>query len=290
MNLDAINEKRTFHLTDEQVGVYMECLRYKMKKKAPISAYHYHDNIELLFCIEGEIVVTLPSERIILNAGDFIYLAPNTPHATSSISDTNEHICIKFLPEIISVPASRKIPPASHYILNLDDYKVFRVPDKDRNYISNLFVSSSVNYSHTDYFKRLIFRANIMLLMSYVFSNSITVESKSSQKNIPSVFLNVLKYIDENTATISLEEAADYCSLSYSYFSRTFKSIFKISFSNYVIKKRISNSLKLMQETNLSLNDIALECGFANLSHFIKCFSAEKGMTPKQFRAITTPK
>lgn len=290
MDSRAVNEKRTFWLADDKLAFYMECLHVKMEKKAPISIYHYHENIEFLFCASGNVGVKLPNEIITLNPGDFIYFKPNTPHSTFANSDSNEHICIKFLPSVIHVPSSRKIPPVGYFISLTPDYCVLRAEPDSKDRIRDLFFSSSQNYSHTDYFKRLIFRANIMELMAYVFRKSVMVPKEKAGEMIPDVFLNVLDYVDKNYATVTLEEAANFCSLSYSYFSRTFKEVFNISFSNYVIKKRIEKSLSLISNSDLSLNDVSLECGFSNLSHFIKCFNQEKGITPKKFRKIVVKK
>ena len=277
-----VNEKRAFNVRDDNLPFYMESIYRKLEKKSPPAIYHYHENIELIFCVDGELRVTLPTGAIVLAPGDFIYLAPNTPHSTSSESDFNEHIFIKFLPSVITIPASRKIPPVN--------YSVLRATPKDKEHIYDLFMSSCENYSHNDYFKRLVLCSDIMQLMAYVFENSITNITAERSKTISDVFIALLDFIDKNYATITLEEAADFCSLSYSYFSRTFKSTFNIPFSNYVIKKRVEKSLYLITNSNLSLNDIALECGFANLSHFIKCFTDEKSITPRQFRSIVTSK
>ncbi|MBR5922249.1 MAG: AraC family transcriptional regulator [Clostridia bacterium] len=262
----------------------------KIQNNGTPGIYHYHENIELIYCDNGELCVTMPSETIVLQPGDFIYLAPNTPHSTDAKSDTNEHIFVKFLPSFLHVTASRKIPPVNYFISLTPKCFVFKSNPENKDEIRNLFFDCYRNFSHTDYFKRLIFRSSVMRLMAYVFENSISNINEERSKTIPAVLLAVLDYIDNNYATVTLEEAADFCSLSYSYFSRTFKSTFNIPFSNYVIKKRVEKSLNLIANSNLSLNDIALECGFANLSHFIKCFTNEKSITPRQFRSIVTPK
>lgn len=286
MEQNAINERKSFNRGANENPFYMECIYRKIRKDGSPPIYHYHKNIELLYCLQGELKVTVSAEIITLKTGDFICISPNTPHSTRASSDYNEHICIKFLSSMIHVPSSKKIPPEDYYISLISDYELFRCNENNKDYFNKLFLSCVDNYSHDDYFKRLTMLADIMLIMSYVFNNSIAGIRSQPKKNVSSVFLKALDYIDKNAATVTLEEVADYCSLSYSYFSRTFKQIFRISFSNYIIKKRIENSMKLMPNMSMSLNDIALECGFANLSHFIKCFSSEKGMTPKQFRAM----
>ncbi|MBR4761068.1 MAG: AraC family transcriptional regulator [Clostridia bacterium] len=288
MESKPVKEKKPFNCEDDNMPFYIECLHRNIVKKAPPSIYHYHSDVELLYCVEGELAVTLFSETLILKSGDYLYLSPNTPHATTAHTDSNEHICVKFVSSIIHINSSRKIPPEDYYISLAGDYNLFRESEDNKDYIRDLFFKCVENYSHDDYFKRLTLTAVIMQLMSHVLSNSISQSAIESTKEISETFLSVLDYVDKNYATVTLEDAANYCSLSYSYFSRNFKTLFNISFSNYVIKKRIEKSLNLITSTNMSLNDIALECGFANLSHFIKCFNEEKGMTPKKFRSIVS--
>ena len=288
MQQRAINERIAFNNKEKNIPVYIDCIYRRISKKTPEPIYHYHESIEMLYCVEGELKVTLFSKSIILKRGDFIYIAPNTPHATNSHSEANEHICLKFIPSTIHVASSRKLPPEDYFISLVSNYEYFPHNDADFEYIKKLFFDCYENYSHENYFKRLHLNGCIMLLMSYVFDHTAKFLDKESLSSVPHVFLEVLDYIEKNYATIKLEDAANFCSLSYSYFSRTFKSIFGISFANYVIKKRIEKSLLFIADSNLSLNDIALECGFANLSHFIKCFNEEKGMTPKKLRTIIT--
>lgn len=283
---NLVNENKPFNQDNDNLSVFVDCIYRRISKKTPAAIYHYHKNIELLYCVEGELEVTLLSRSIILKEGDFIYLAPNTPHATYAHGETNEHICVKFLSSVIHVLSSRKIPPEDYFVSLTSDYELFRCNRADQDKIHDLFFSCIENFSHDDYFKRLLLCANIMQIMSYVFNHTVNRKKEETSKTISDTFLSVLDYIDKNYASVTLEDAANFCSLSYSYFSRTFKSIFNISFSNYVIKKRVEKSLALISDSNLSLNDIALECGFSNLSHFIKCFNEEKGMTPKKFRTI----
>ena len=288
MDRESVNEKIAFNRKEEDLPVYFDCFKRSISSKTPEPIYHYHDNIELLYCIKGELEITLFSKTVILREGDFIYIAPNTPHSSYAHTEKNEHFCLKFLSSVLHVPSSRKLPTEDYFVSLVNSYEYFpREADGD-GYIKDLFFDCYNNFSHENYFKRLRLRADIMLIMSYIFDKTTSIENKETLKSIPPIFLDVLDYIDRNYATVTLEDAANFCSLSYSYFSRTFKSAFGISFSNYIIKKRIEKSLLMISGSNLSLNDIALECGFANLSHFIKCFNEEKGMTPKKLRTVLT--
>lgn len=290
MNRNLVHEKEAFNCEKNKLPFYMECLYRKISKNGPPPIYHYHDKLELLYCVKGELKITLLSEEVILDEGDFICISQNIPHATFANTDYNEHICIKFANRIIHVPSSRHIPSEDYFISLLKDYELFKATQESRKYIYELFSYSYKNYSHDDYFKRLALRANIMLIMSYAFRHSSSININNPLPKIANNFSGVFEYIDENFSTITLECAAKFCSMSYSYFSRIFKSETGISFSNYIKKKRVSRSLELLSSTNMTLNEIALECGFSNLSHYIKCFNEEMGVTPKKFRLISVEK
>lgn len=288
MDKNLVHENRAFNYPEHNVPFYVECVYREIHKNGPPPIYHFHDKIELLYCHKGELEVTIFSKTIILKKGDLMFIAPNSPHATIAHSEYNGHYYVKFLKSILHVPTSRKIPSEEYFISLLKDYEIFHCCDEDAKYVHNLFESIRKNFSHDNYFKRLILVANIMQIMSYVFEHSASVSTQEPTSNTSNAFSNILEYIEENCTTITLEEAAKHCAMSYSYFSRNFKSEFGFSFSNFIIKKRIDKSLELLSKSDRDLNDIALECGFSSLSHYIKCFKESKGITPKKFRNITS--
>jgi AraC family transcriptional regulator len=66
--------------------------------------------------------------------------------------------------------------------------------------------------------------------------------------------------------------------------SRSFTQYFHCSLSHYIRTIRIQHALALMPQKHSSLTDIALACGFADQSHFIRCFKALCQDKPLAFR------
>ncbi len=66
--------------------------------------------------------------------------------------------------------------------------------------------------------------------------------------------------------------------------SRDFSKHFHCTLGNYIRSIKIQRALALLPDKNLSLTDIALACGFADQSHFIRCFKATNNITPSHFR------
>ncbi|GAB5550958.1 MAG: T3SS regulon transcriptional activator ExsA [Saprospiraceae bacterium] len=80
---------------------------------------------------------------------------------------------------------------------------------------------------------------------------------------------------------LTIEDYAALSGRSPSTFRRTFKLKFGTSPRQWIIQKRMKKALKLLQQTDLDVTQIALEVGYENTSHFISAFKKIHGQTPK---------
>ena len=92
------------------------------------------------------------------------------------------------------------------------------------------------------------------------------------------------EFISENYMYVTENEVAEKCAMSYSYFSRTFKKVMKMSFSEYIMRVRIENSAAMLLTTKMSVTKIAQETGFSTASHFISNFKKRYGCSPLAYR------
>ena len=53
---------------------------------------------------------------------------------------------------------------------------------------------------------------------------------------------------------------------------------------HYLIKRRITASLSMLYTTDLSIEEIAVACGFHNANYFAKVFRKYTGKSPTEFR------
>jgi AraC family L-rhamnose operon transcriptional activator RhaR/AraC family L-rhamnose operon regulatory protein RhaS len=90
----------------------------------------------------------------------------------------------------------------------------------------------------------------------------------------------------ENNFLESLEvgSIAAISHLSTRQFSRVFKSYYSMSPKEYLIKLRLDYACKLMEQSNMNLGTIAMDCGFSDISFFSRQFKAKFGISPKKFR------
>jgi AraC family transcriptional regulator len=96
-----------------------------------------------------------------------------------------------------------------------------------------------------------------------------------------------IEYINEHLdRNLTLTEIAVEVDMSQYYFCRLFKQSIGMTPHQYLIQQRVERSKPLLKQPEAKIIDIATQCGFANPSHFAKCFRQRVGISPQQFRSI----
>ncbi|NGZ75403.1 response regulator transcription factor [Saccharibacillus alkalitolerans] len=94
-------------------------------------------------------------------------------------------------------------------------------------------------------------------------------------------------YIDRNLQNeITQKEVADHVHLNPSYFSALFKEQTRVTFSEYVTRRKIQHAKQLLLTTNLPIGEVAEESGYKTAKYFIKIFKELEGMTPSTYRKL----
>ena len=98
----------------------------------------------------------------------------------------------------------------------------------------------------------------------------------------------ILKYIDDNiNHRLTLTEIAHAFGYHPAYFSSFFSKMMGMTFSKYVMNRKISHASYLLETTAWPVERIAQELGFCDISHFIQRFKAIKGVTPMAYRSAS---
>jgi len=106
-----------------------------------------------------------------------------------------------------------------------------------------------------------------------------------NKSNIDSRIKRAIEYINaKDSRDISACKLAKICGLSYSRFVHLFKEQANISFSDYVVWRRIEEAKLLLRESSLDIYDIAAKCNFASQSYFGSVFKKLTGMSPGKYR------
>ena len=87
--------------------------------------------------------------------------------------------------------------------------------------------------------------------------------------------------IDEN---IPIADVALACGLSRQYFTKAFKAATGVTPHRWLQQYRVEMAMQLLGTTTLPIAEIAIECGFADQSHFTRVFTSFAGSSPRTWR------
>ncbi len=107
---------------------------------------------------------------------------------------------------------------------------------------------------------------------------------KKNEKKTPE-WVNEFKEIIQDqidlNLSLSLKEISGELKVHPAYLSREFSRHFDdLSFGDYIRKMRIEKALKLIEDTDYSLSEIAYLTGFSDQSHFTRIFKKQLGVSP----------
>jgi len=95
----------------------------------------------------------------------------------------------------------------------------------------------------------------------------------------------VLEYIRHHyRQPISNQQLASVSKMSLRAFERQFLASFHLTPQKYLRKLRLRIASRALIYTNGSLSELALDCGFADQSHFTREFRRQFGRTPRDYR------
>ena len=94
-----------------------------------------------------------------------------------------------------------------------------------------------------------------------------------------------IQYIKDNlTRPIDSKKLLDKACMSRASFFKKFKEALGQTPSQFILRQRIQHAKKLLASSPITITEACYASGFENLSHFMKAFKDEVGMTPKGYQ------
>ncbi len=114
-----------------------------------------------------------------------------------------------------------------------------------------------------------------------VFENDL---SQEKQNATDSIVAPIIRYIEHNYNTCTLESTAKFFNLHPNYLSAYLKRYTGSSYKKLVQTQRLQQAVNLLKNSSLSVYDISLHVGYSNTSFFFQKFKEAYGCTPKEYR------
>lgn len=100
----------------------------------------------------------------------------------------------------------------------------------------------------------------------------------------PAELMPALAYIEQNfKEKVTSSNVANACKMDTFRFSRMFKNAFGITFKEYLLRTRIREACRLLENPDLPVTEVAYLAGFNDPSYFSKVFKKYTGICPSEF-------
>jgi AraC family transcriptional regulator, arabinose operon regulatory protein len=112
-------------------------------------------------------------------------------------------------------------------------------------------------------------------------------ETVPSSSQHPYPVTRMMRYIEEHaTSALKVEEVAQHVGLSVSRSVHLFKSSIGKTIIEYAQEIRLSTAIERMKYTTMTLEQIAVDCGFGSYSYFHRVFQKKYSVSPGVFRKL----
>ena len=249
---------------------------------------HIHQFVELIYVMEGKILVKHNAIKEIANTGDIIVIPPFQEHSfftenkakakywTFMFSDT-------FIQDILY-----------HEKGYIEFQKMVLTPsDELRIFVeSRMFETGSNNIVEPDFKTKISLKSLIYAVFSEHLNKTHQVSKSNTQtyehSNASYLVDNVIRYMRSNfRRDVSIEDCAKETGYSISHISHGLPKYLHMTFLQLRNSLRVDYARNLLRFSRMSTKMVGFECGFNCEKTFERVFKQLTGKTPKQFRNNT---
>ena len=154
----------------------------------------------------------------------------------------------------------------------------------DTEQIKEIFISLCEHYNTGITNDDILLQSLILKLIYILSANSASVIKSTPKSNNHKTIERTLEYINSNlSADLTLERLASAANFNAIYFHKLFKASTGKTLHEYVKDQRIKKSVNLLISTDMTLTQIAYECGFSSQSYFSYAFKKKIGSAPREY-------
>lgn len=279
MNFSAFHEQKfrgSFDFPVELHYVEQGHPKYEMP-------FHWHSEYEFLLVLDGFLNLSLDGNEMPLKKGDVALISGGVVHGGTPKGCIYECMVV----DILSLLESNKtfqnlfdgtfntdVPIISKYACGCNISKL-----ADR-----MFEAMETEYAG--------YELTVTGLLFQILGEVVKEHTALSPSDIPDDCLkrikqlkSSLRFIHKNySGTVTLSSLANEAGMSPKYFCRFFKEMVNRTPIDYLNFYRIERACQSLTDSEKSVTEIALDCGFNDLSYFIKTFKKHKGISPKQYK------
>ena len=224
---------------------------------------HWHMECELIRVVEGDVQIKIGSHNYAAGRNDCFFCTSEELHYIIGSQDSQVDIMI--FDKSIAEDITDRYTLLSPKLPDIISYRDFFAGVKD-----------ILEQKGPFYIEALTNRARGILID--IFSICPIVE----RDDRPQLYRELINKINDEFAFITFEDAVQYSGYSAAHFSRMFKKMSGMTFSEYLNIIKVENAILLMQQNPSStMTSISSKCGFTSVRNYNRVFKQITGHSPK---------
>lgn len=278
-------DKPAFENVQLEATESIRVLQYSCPAFQSNHTWHFHPQYEISLILKGSGKRFIGDHIGTFYPGDLVLVGPNIPHCW--ISDDgqveNEMLVVQFDPMFLgdtfySIPEAQNI----RKLLIASSQAVLFA--KDSLGEAEQWLENIRSHSGLSRIAHLLLLCDALCHCEQQLLTSDNYRLEQSSRGADRL-TNAINYVKNHLAEeIKQPEVARLVNMAPQSFSRFFRAQTGRTFVSFVNEIRITEACHLLATTDKDVLEIALSCGYANISHFNRKFLENKQLTPSRYR------
>ena len=265
-----------------------------MKRHQEDIQLHNHDFLEMVYVTKGKALHTLNNKKTMVEKGDYFIIDYNAFHQYNTVDNVKfEIINVLFKPEIIDktlVHCYSFQDLINHYLIRFSHKTLEYSPTNIIYHDDDNLIYALIEKLQYEFDKKS--PGYIELMRCYLIEIIINTMRRISKENANILYNDyskyIIEYVEENyMKPITLTQISAKLNFSLPYMCKRFKNDVGVSFNQYLQKKRIEQSCRLISNTNKKISEIATLVGYSDIKFFNQVFKKHLKMTPRDYKKIS---
>ena len=254
------------------------------------AAWHWHEYVEFAYIVDGAVDCCVPGKSLVLREGEGYFVNANVLHMNrmSAGSSTARFRILQFDTSILTctgVLAKRYVNP----VLKAAELPCVAFSPKDPAHHAILAeleaLFQTARSEPRGYELEIVQRLFRLWQRFYCLTEAAIGRMPIVQDNQSSRIKAMLTYIHAHYSEhLSVSDIGASANISEREAYRTFRQVLGTTPANYIQQYRVNCASRLLTETDDSVTEIAMECGFSSPNYFCMAFKETTGLPPREFR------
>tara|TARA_R110001583_G_scaffold16561_17_gene67935 strand:- start:38938 stop:39831 length:894 start_codon:yes stop_codon:yes gene_type:complete len=252
--------------------------------------WHWHDEIELVYVVEGSCQVESLTDSLILEQGDAVFINATCLHKLVDIGEVDCHILNFVLNPVVIGGAnySRAYKKYVFPVIKNTQFLIYKFSAGDawHQQVIDELIKAFVCCQLAGERDELALQIHLMSFWNIFYQHQLkllveTPLTSNYQRRVQKLLSFIHAHYYEDLSVLAMSDAAN---ISESECYRLFKKALKTTPNQYLTEYRLQKAANLLIESDKQVTQIAHQVGFNCAAYFSKRFRLAFGQTPKQFR------